>query len=195
MTHGSYAVPVRIVMRRVLWTLVPIGSLGLLGWVPPLRIALRRKTPAAWLWLAGSAAGAALVIVLTSTVRQPGLKDTPPTWVGAIELVNIISTAVYTGMAGKVLTPKPGPTRLPPLTRDAYGYGRYPGQPAAYLSPPPIVAPPVVTPPVVVPPVVPSNAVDAAAAEVQAELRELRDFLGESAGGRQREEQDRRGEW
>lgn len=196
-------------MRRVLWTLVPIGSLGLLGWVPPLRIAFRRNTPAAWLWLAGSVVGIVLICVLVTTVRSaPNLKDSPPGWVGVIEIIYIISTAVYTGIATKVLTPKPRLMPPPVQVRESYdrgydrgyGYGRYPGQPAAHLPPPPVDVLPVDVPTVIVPSavaprVVAPNAVDAAAAEVRAELRELRDFLGESAAAEQREAQDRRGEW
>jgi hypothetical protein len=53
-----------------------------------------------------------------------------------------------------------------------------------------VVAPPAVAPNNAVAP----NAVDAAAAEVQAELRELRDLLGESAGDRKSEGRDRRGD-
>lgn len=221
--------PVIFVIRRVLWTLVPIGSLGLLGWVPPLRIAFRRKTPAAWLWFAGSAVGIVLVAVLATTVREaPNLKDTPPAWVGGIEILYIIGAAVYTGIATKALTPKSRPTLPPTQVQEpyAYAYGWYPEQPAAYLPPPPAAAPPsatwpivappgatspviaphIMTPPVVavspsaVPPsaaspIVAPNAVDAAAAEVQAELRELRDLLDESAAGRQREGHDRRDQW
>jgi hypothetical protein len=173
-----------MVMRRVVWTLVPIASLGLLGWVPPLRIALRTRTLAAWLSFAGSAAGTVLVIVLVSTVRKaPGSKDNPSAWVGMIETLYIIAIAVYTGIATKVLTPKPRLKPLPPQVQNAYGW--YPGQPPAYPPSPPNVAPPIVAP----------RAVDAAAAEVQAELRELRDLLGESAGGRQPDGYDRRGQW
>ena len=239
----------KFVIRRVLWTLVPICSLGFLGWVPPLRIAIRRQTPAAWLWFAGFAAGTALVIALAETVQDPADPQSgPPAWVGMVIILDIVSAAVYTGIATKALTRKPRMAPLPPQDALPYGYeyaydygyaygheyrheyghdhGGYPGQPAAYPGPPPgplsPLAPPLDTssamptivtspiPPTVVtspvgppaaaaaptlPPPAAPNAVDAAAAEVQAELRKLRDFLGESADGRSQERHDRRGEW
>lgn len=193
-------------MRRVLWTLVPIGSLGLLGWVPPLRIAIRRKTPAAWLWFAGSAGAAVLIIVLVSTVRTSAIDDTPPGWVGWIELLNIIFTAIYTGIATKALTPKPRPMPFSPQAQDGYGngygygygynsgYGPQAGRPEDYRPTMPVAVPPVMPQQPVMPqPVVAPSAAQAAAAEVQAELRELRDLLGESGAGRTGGEQDRRG--
>ncbi len=191
-------------MRRVLWTLVPIGSLGLLGWVPPLRIAFRRKNATAWLWFAGSAAAFVLVIVLTSTVRVSDVDNTPPTWVGLVEILNIIFTALYTAVASKALTPKPKPAPVPPAAWDVpgrgygygygygyapapapapaagYGYGGYPAPPQAYPTAPPVAEPSSARP-------------NDVAAEVQAELRELRDLLGESAA-RAREGRDVRGE-
>lgn len=201
-------------MRRVLWTLVPVGSLGLLGWVPPLRIAFRRKTLAGWLWFAASAASFVLVIVLTSTLHTSAVDDTPPTWVGGVEILNIIFTALYTAVASKALTPKPNTAQVAPQAWERagygysygppipaapaqpaqaapdYGYGRYPAAAAAYPSAAPADAPTTVTPPTVTPPTVAPNAM---AAEVQAELRELRDLLGESAADRARDGRDVRG--
>ena len=185
-------------MRRVLWTLVPIGSLGLLGWVPPLRIAFRTKSAAGWLWFAGSAAAFVLVIVLTSTVRVSDVDDTPPSWVGVVEILNIIFTALYTALASKVLTPKPKPAPAPaaawdlpgrgygyvpapvPAPAPGYGYGGYPAPQQAYPPAPPAAEPSAARP-------------NEVAAEVQAELRELRDLLGESAA-RAREGRDVRGD-
>jgi len=217
------------------------------------RIAFRKRTAAGWLWFAGSAAGTVLVIVLAEAAP----KDHAPAWIGLIMVVCIIFMVVYTRVASRALTPKPGrPFQPPAQVQEAYGYiygaenGRYPGQPAPYFLPPhtdvppvagppihdappafapppakpsftappafappvtappafappvtappafapPVTAPPAFTPPVIAPPAAAPNAVDPAAAELQAELRELRDFLGESEGGRARDGRDRRGE-
>lgn len=176
-------------MRRTLWTLVPIGSLGLLGWVPPLRIAVRKQTPAAWLWFAGSVAAVVLVIVLVTTVRSTsGAKDSPPSWVGMIEILNIISTAVYTGIASKALVSKTGLSGPEPRFHTPYApYNPYTIAPAPTVVLPAANArPPAAALPALDPAAAPL-ALDPAAAEVQAELRQLRNLLGESAGGRERE--------
>jgi hypothetical protein len=54
-------------VARVLWTALPFGSLGLLGWVQALRVA-RRRTPKAWWWLAGLAGAAGVECVLLVVV-------------------------------------------------------------------------------------------------------------------------------
>lgn len=183
-------------MRRVLWTLVPLGSLGLLGWVPPLRIAFRKKTPAAWLWFAGFAAAFVVIMVLAGTVHGSAEDDTPD-WIGDVEVFNMIITALYTAIASKALTPKPKAALFPPQPLDfpgygyghrpvpapapGYGYGGYPAAPAAYPPASPVAGP------------VPAGP-NAMAAEVQAELRQLRDLLGESAADRAYEVRDGRGE-
>ena len=40
------------VVRRILWTATPVLSLGFLAWLPSLRYAVGRRTPAAWAWFA-----------------------------------------------------------------------------------------------------------------------------------------------
>lgn len=160
-------------VARVLWTAIPPGTLGLCGWVPAVHAARRRRDPWGWWWLAGLVAAAVAEIVLVSVTPAKG-KGPTETLAGAFAVTYIIVASIY---AWRWCGPdNPGP-RWQPGPHAGYG-GEW--MPAGYESPPrtPYTVP---TQPYSaranVPPV-PAAAANDMAAEIQAELRELRGFLG-----------------
>ena len=186
---------------RVLWTALPFGSLGLLGWVQALRVARRRRTPKAWWWLAGLA-GATVVECLLVTLVPSKTEDGSGAAAGGFVVTYIITASVYnwqqsSGMPR--LGARPGPY---PLTATAWMPSPFEGgtpvvpvmmvpvsptpQPMAPMQVMPGQQPaaqpqeplqPVAQTPVAQTPVPQTQAPDMAA-EVQAELRELRGLLG-----------------
>ena len=169
----SAVVRVRSFVTRVLWTAIPFGSLGMCGWVPAVHAARRRRSPLGWWWLAGLSASAVLEIVLVSV--SPGKGNGPAeTSAGAFAVTHIITASIY---AWRWCGPDdPGP-QWQPGPYAGYGGG---WMPAGYESQPPTpytLPTQPYSPPSVVPPV-PAAAANDMAAEIQAELRELRGFLG-----------------
>ncbi|MEY9903922.1 hypothetical protein ABIA35_000128 [Catenulispora sp. MAP12-49] len=185
---------------RVLWTVIPFGTLGLAAWVPALHIARRRRTTKAWGWLAANVAGTVGECVLVATVPANGHGSAGDAGTGAgfYCVAFFIAATVYAWRGCGPGLPKP--VRRPV----AYGgYGAAWSQTLPYPNPNPNPNPnpmaatapafyPVNAPgpgplsaPVAAPavPLVPAAAAhDMAAqdmaAEIQAELRELRGFLG-----------------
>ncbi|MEY9860016.1 hypothetical protein ABH935_005650 [Catenulispora sp. GAS73] len=168
----SAAVRAGSFVARVLWTVIPVVSVGLLGWVPAVHVARRRRTPASWWWLAGMVAGMVGECVLVYLV--PGDKHgNAEAGAGAFALSYLITATVYAWRGCG-----PGPARRRPEAApypNPYphpGYGSAAWPPAAFGSAPSTPYPaPVV-------PAVPAAAAHAMAAEIQADLRELRGFLG-----------------
>ncbi|MFC6152637.1 ComEA family DNA-binding protein [Nocardioides yefusunii] len=85
-----------------LWA-VPLFSVGLLGFVPPLAIALRARTSLAWGWFAGFVA--ALVLGLTFVDSEGFL--------GSVAVAGILASmggaAVYSAVRGKQYFFRPAP--------------------------------------------------------------------------------------
>jgi hypothetical protein len=178
---------------RILWTMLPFGSLGLFGWAPALSIARRRRTRAAYWWLGALSGSAVLEVVLLVVVpsKNAGAAGTA----AGTFVVAFIGTASVYAWRGK---------GDPPLPRRPHVYGypltyQYPvAVPATAMLPSPFDQTPAPAPrpaptpaptptrlfpaaPTLppVPPPVPSTApASDLAAEVQADLRELRGLLG-----------------
>jgi hypothetical protein len=186
----SAVVRARNLVTRILWTALPIGTLGLCGWVPALHIARRRRTPASWWWLAALAAATVGECVLVWLVpsQEHGSKETAA---GTFTVTYLITATVYAwrgnGADLPVLRPAPYPgygAWMP------VGYGSAPPAPQASMPQPYPAAPGTpagsavfaapTAPAAPAAPIPPSSAAAASdmAAEVQAELRELRGFLG-----------------
>lgn len=159
----SAAVRAGSFVARVLWTVIPVGSVGLLGWVPAVHIARRRRTPASWWWLAGMVAGTVGECVLVYLV--PGDKHgSPEAGAGAFALSYLITATVYAwrGCGPEPTRRQPEAPYPNPYPHPGYGGAAWP--PATFGSAPP-------TP-------YPAAAAHDMAAEIQADLRELRGFLG-----------------
>jgi len=182
-----------------LWTTVPTISLGLFAWAPAVHIARQRRTSDAWWWLA---------TFVASTITEVVLVEVVPTDAGGVEgalpgvflLAYLITASVY---AWRGCGPRPAaPSMYPAAYVDAWHQPTHPGsaQPmptpmpthAAMHAPAPMPTPapgymPAPAPMPTAPPTMAASgawpgttppADDNMAAEVQAELRELRGFLG-----------------
>jgi hypothetical protein len=160
-------------VARILWTMIPFGTLGLCGWAPAVHIARRRRTAESWWWLAALVAGTIGEIVLVSVVPQghgSGQFDA-----GLYVVSYLITASVYAWRGC-------GPERtVPPHLSAGYGAAWMAGQygSATPASPTTFVAPatPFSFAPAT-PPMPPAASASDMAAEIQAELRELRGFLG-----------------
>ena len=174
----SAAVRARLFVTRTLWTAIPVATLGFLGWVPAVHIARRRRTRSAWIWLAGLVAALVCEIVMLEVLPTRVQAIT-----GGFTLTCIITATVYAWQGCGDDYPV---ARRPPYP--VYGAG---WMPIGYESAPPTPYPAPTqpysaamavpaTPAQTIPPVppVPPAAANDMAAEIQAELRELRGFLG-----------------
>lgn len=178
----SAAVRVRSYVMRLLWTLIPFGTVGLCGWVPALHIARRRRTPASWWWLTGLVAG--MVAEVTVVELIPKNTNFLGSLTGDTVVIGYLITATVYAWRGC----GPGLPALrpvsPPWSGPVPGYPAAPGYPSTLVGPTAPATPSAAFPPIQpMPPVSPVSPVPAAAAsdmaaEVQAELRELRGFLG-----------------
>lgn len=133
-------------VARVLWTVLPSATLGLAGWVPAVHIARRRRTRAAWIWLAGLVAAAVGEIVLLEMTPDGNL------FAGFFAVAYLITATVYAWHGCGVEPPAPSPAGYGPWTPASYEHYN------AALYPAP--------------------AATDMAAEIQADLRELRGLLG-----------------
>jgi hypothetical protein len=186
----SAGVRARTFASRFLWTTIPLLSGGLLGWVPALHVARRRRTPKAWWWFAGLLQGTVVecvLVVMQPTNSTTGHGDTG-NFAGAFSLASIITATAYSWISCKALPPLPDPyagyanTMWMPTKPEGTPYPAPsptvtvpPGTPGpSFPSAPPVA--PVPAPPAPAPAA--ATAASEMAAEVQAELRELRGFLG-----------------
>lgn len=113
----------RVFVVRVLWTALPFGSLGLLGWVQALRVARRRRTPKTWWWLAGLA-GAAVVECVLLVVVPSNTKDDSGAAAGGFVVTYIITASVYNWLNSK------------DMRRVRVRVGPYPVAPTAWMPSP-----------------------------------------------------------
>ncbi|MGW2180153.1 hypothetical protein ACWCXX_18995 [Streptomyces sp. NPDC001732] len=133
-----------IVSMRVLFTVLPVGSLGLLLWSPLLRLAIVRRRALDW-WLTG--AGFVFVCVLLPILGREG-SDEPTTADGILIVLLLLVTAAAIAyyFVGDVrhhdrLT-KQHPTGGYAAPGYAYATTVPAGTPGPALAPPPAQSPP-----------------------------------------------------
>jgi hypothetical protein len=153
-------------VSRFLWTTIPFLTVGILGWVPALHVARQRRTARAWWWFWGLLAATAGEFLLVELVPAKG--SAWGTFAGAFCLVYIITATVYAWKSCVALPPLSGP---PPQ------YPDYPNTVWISSGAAPIPAP-TIQASTVSPSAAGYSAASDMAAEVQAELRELRGLLG-----------------
>ena len=121
----------RAVAVRVVLTLLPLASLGLLAWVSPLRLGLLRRRVRDWVVAAGSAVTAVVGFVLV------GMSTSDSDWQGnagtALVLATALGTAAYYLVAdlrrGPAVRPLTWPGALPAgavRPTGPYGPGAHP---------------------------------------------------------------------
>ncbi|WP_370370573.1 hypothetical protein [Catenulispora sp. GP43] len=164
---------------RVLWTAIPFWTVGICGWVPAVHIARRRRTARAWWWVAAFVGAMVAEFVVVELI--PKNANTWESLIGDTVVLGYLITATVHAWKGC----GPGlPALRPAAEQPWYGQSPLPAAtpvPPTHLYPATFVAPgfaPTATSAApVVPPVTAAAAHDMAA-EVQAELRELRGLLG-----------------
>jgi hypothetical protein len=170
---------------RVLFTVLPVLSLGLLAWVSTLRLALVRKGQRDWVMTAVPAGLAVIGMVLIETAKpnQTGKSGLG----GVLLLVCMFGTAAYflvmdIRRQGAPLPVRPAPAGYP--TPNPYTGGPVISQgPARPRQPPygyghPLPGTPTTPPPTPPPVAAPAPRIH----QVRAELDELSDYLRKEEG-------------
>ncbi|NUU21094.1 MAG: hypothetical protein HOV68_06195 [Streptomycetaceae bacterium] len=171
---------------RIAWSLFPILSLGLLGWVPMLVLALRRRTQQAWGVFVTFAVGAVLALVLVATDGSGSGSDDGDgeNGIGAdVGGVMILTMWVGGPVYWFITTRNRGPAGYQ-LSGPGYYHPPTVGQPVpgpAYAWPqpqyPPNAAPPATAPPAAASPA--AQPADAHAERARARLEGLSERLRE----------------
>ncbi|MEZ0106670.1 hypothetical protein ABH920_000651 [Catenulispora sp. EB89] len=171
---------------RILWAAVPFWTVGIAGWAPAVHIARRRRTREAWWWVAALAASTVAEFVVVELI--PKKANVEESFIGdTVVLGYLITATVYAwrGCGADLPALRPVSPPVPPQP----WYGAAPTiAPMPFPAPAPMSAPaPTPAPAATVAPT-PTAAILAAptgsgaaqdmAAEIQADLRELRGLLG-----------------
>jgi len=166
----------RELTARILWAAIPFWTVGIAGWAPAVHIARRRRTRAAWWWVAALAASTVAEFVAVELI--PRNADFGESFIGDTVVLGYLITATVYAWRGcgpdlPVLRPVPQPQPW---------HGAVPTTAPPPPPPPPPPSPTALTTPTTPTaiPAVPtgSSAAHDMAAEIQADLRELRGFLG-----------------
>jgi hypothetical protein len=183
-----------LVLLRVLFVAVAVGSIGFLAWAAPLRTAIVTRRRGDWWIFAASLGVLALSFSLLATDHTDDF-STPKGNAGMIILLLNMAACVGYYLYADIRHFRPYPTGYAhPGATTVHGPYGYP-QPAPYMTPgtvpqPAVPQPPLVQPSVPVTPVPPPPQRPAPARidEVRAELDELSDYLrrrdGHGEGGR-----------
>ena len=159
----------RELTARILWAAIPFWTVGIAGWAPAVHIARRRRTRAAWWWVAALAASTVAEFAAVELI--PRHADVGESFIGDTVVLGYLITATVYAWRGcgpdlPALRPVPQPQPQP-------WHGAVP------TTPPPPTTPTTPTTPTAIPAVpARSSAAHDMAAEIQADLRELRGFLG-----------------
>jgi hypothetical protein len=194
-----------VIALRVIFTALPVLSIGLLAWGSMLRLALVRKRPVDWVLLVLSAAIAVVALSLFAISQDDNSWQANTG--GTMLVVTLICTPVYflvmdIRQGGTVLVVRPGgpgyahpgpyplPAAVAPgpipaapgaptMWRPPYGYGQPQAAPIAVPRPAPAPAP---TPAAPKAPPAPAPGPAPRLHQVRAELDELSDYLRKEEG-------------
>ncbi|MET9464815.1 hypothetical protein ABZY44_08310 [Streptomyces sp. NPDC006544] len=157
--HGHQPDSGGVMALRVLFTLLPVLSCGLLAWGTMLRLALVTRTPRDWWLTAASGAGAVLWTTLSAADTTPdnsgwqantGAIGTILTGLGVCVYYLVADIRHHEARRAAAVAgwyPQPASPYLPPQqpsreTRPSYGYPQTGPQPAPPRTPEPTPAPP-----------------------------------------------------
>jgi len=163
---------------RILWAAVPFWTVGIAGWAPAVHIARRRRTREAWWWVAALAASTVAEFVVVELI--PKKANVEESFIGDTVVLGYLITATVYAWRGC----GPDLPALRPVPPQPW-YGAAPTvAPMPFPGPAPLSAPaptptaaPTATAAILAAPAG-SGAAQDLAAEIQADLRELRGFLG-----------------
>ena len=106
----------KTVAGRVAWASIPVLSIGLLAFIPSLRLAIRKQTPVAWLAFVGFLAATVAEIVIVETAKPAANGDTDPgSLAGGYFFALMIVGAIHAWIAGRGQTGRRARVR-PPYT-------------------------------------------------------------------------------